>query len=67
MNVLLLSSMHFNGEINQETKKPEVIEFYNMTKGGVDVMDKLCDDVTTKRKVAGGPCDIFSLFLTLPL
>lgn len=35
--VLLISSMHFSGEINAQSKKPEIVEFYNLTKGGVDV------------------------------
>ncbi|XP_039277065.1 piggyBac transposable element-derived protein 4-like [Nilaparvata lugens] len=32
-NVILLSSMHGDGFVNEVTKKPEIIEFYNMTKG----------------------------------
>lgn len=53
--VLLLSSMHQEGVVNEETGKPEVIEFYNVTKGGVDVLDKLCHDKTTKRKTRRWP------------
>jgi hypothetical protein len=34
--VLLLSSMHHNGEVNLVSGKPEIIEFYNPTKGGVN-------------------------------
>lgn len=30
--VLLITSMHFAGDTNEESKKPEAIEFYNMTK-----------------------------------
>ncbi|KAG7156422.1 putative PiggyBac transposable element-derived protein 4-like 23 [Homarus americanus] len=36
--VLLLSSMHTQPTIGN-TGKPEVIEFYNATKGGVDTFD----------------------------
>jgi len=57
--VLLISSMHFSGVTNTETNIPEVIEFYNMTKGGVDVLDKLCHDKTTKRKTRRWPLRYF--------
>lgn len=36
-NVILISSMHHSGEIDDKTKVPEIINFRNMTKGGVDV------------------------------
>lgn len=42
-NVLLLSTMHTDGNIDEETGeacKPEIITDYNLTKGGVDVVDK---------------------------
>ncbi|GLD46315.1 piggyBac transposable element-derived protein 4-like protein [Lates japonicus] len=39
--VLLLSSMHTQPSIGP-THKPEVIEFYNQTKGGVDTFDQMC-------------------------
>ena len=43
--VLLLSSMHNDDNIDELTgdeKSPEMIACYNKTKGGVDVVDKLC-------------------------
>ncbi|XP_054746374.1 kinesin-related protein 4-like [Anastrepha obliqua] len=42
-NVLLVSSMHAGVEINEITNKPEMIMDYNMTKGEVDTVDKMCD------------------------
>ncbi|KAJ8974963.1 hypothetical protein NQ317_008254 [Molorchus minor] len=43
-NVLLLSTFH-SGDINdpqsRETQKPETVTFYNLTKGGADVVDEL--------------------------
>lgn len=42
--------MHQQGIPGNESEKPEIIEFYNLTKGGVNVPDKLCHDKTTKRK-----------------
>ncbi|XP_063231053.1 piggyBac transposable element-derived protein 4-like [Bacillus rossius redtenbacheri] len=41
--VLLLSSMHADDKIDESTgeqKKPEIITFYNSTKGGVDCVDE---------------------------
>jgi len=38
--VLVLLTMHKTETINEISKKPEQIEFYNKTKG-VDVFDKL--------------------------
>ncbi|KAJ8932524.1 hypothetical protein NQ314_014616 [Rhamnusium bicolor] len=43
-NVVLLCSMHFDDAIDKNThqqNKPEIITFYNSTKSGVDVVDKL--------------------------
>lgn len=57
--VLLMSSMHREGTVNEKTAKPEIIEFYNLTKGGVDVLDKLCHDKTTKRKTRRWPLRFF--------
>ncbi|XP_052754079.1 piggyBac transposable element-derived protein 3-like [Galleria mellonella] len=41
-NVLLISTMHNNAKIDVETGKPDIILSYNDTKGGVDVVDRLC-------------------------
>ena len=40
--VILISSIHFTGEVDKTTKKSKIIHFCNLTKGGVDVLDKLC-------------------------
>lgn len=43
-NVLMLSTLHNEGIIDPtsiEVKKPEVITFYNKTKDGLDVVDRL--------------------------
>lgn len=37
----MLSTMHFNDKINQRNNKPEMINLYNQTKGGVDVVDEM--------------------------
>lgn len=41
-NVLLISTMHDNANIDPKTNKPNIIITYNSTKGGVDTVDKLC-------------------------
>ncbi|XP_014478707.1 PREDICTED: piggyBac transposable element-derived protein 4-like [Dinoponera quadriceps] len=48
-NTIVLSTMHSSGMIDEDGK-PEVILFYNMTKGGVDMVDKLCQHKSTKRQ-----------------
>lgn len=51
-NVILVSSMHESDDIDAESgdrRKPEVITFYNMTKGGVDVVDKMKSEYTVAR------------------
>ena len=42
-NVILLSSMHSGrtGTIDAETNKPDIVLYYNSTKGSVDNFDKL--------------------------
>ena len=47
--VLLLSSLHHNSNI-VESGKPEIVEFYNKTKGGVDDLDQKVCHYTTWRK-----------------
>ncbi|XP_069592446.1 piggyBac transposable element-derived protein 4-like [Ranitomeya imitator] len=49
-SVVLLSSMHMTGEVEETlAAKPEIIKYYNITKGGVDVMDKMLGEYTVKR------------------
>lgn len=52
--VLLLSSMHNQPKIG-ETGKPEIIEFYNSTKGGVDTFDEMCSIYSCHRKTRRWP------------
>lgn len=42
--------MHHNKAIEQDTSKPEVIMFYNSTKGGVDSLDQKCALYSTNRR-----------------
>lgn len=59
--VVLLSSMHIssNEVADDEQKKPEIISFYNSTKSGVDVVDKLCASYNVARSTRRWPMVIF--------
>lgn len=51
-NVILVSSVHDQGVINTDSgdqNKPEIITFYNSTKGGVDVVDELKGEYSVSR------------------
>ncbi|XP_076047427.1 uncharacterized protein LOC143028962 [Oratosquilla oratoria] len=47
--VVLLSTLHHEAAIG-EKGKPEIIHFYNKSKGGVDVLDHMCASYSTNRK-----------------
>jgi predicted transposase YbfD/YdcC len=50
-SVILISTMHNQPKIDDtaENKKPEVILYYNSTKGGVDAIDKMVRSYSCKR------------------
>ncbi|XP_035225524.1 uncharacterized protein LOC118198042, partial [Stegodyphus dumicola] len=51
-SVILLSTMHSGDQIDEstgESKTPEIITFYNMTKGAVDVVDEMAAAYSTAR------------------
>lgn len=59
-SVVLLSSMHMTGEVEQtQSAKPEIIKYYNKTKGGVDTMDKMLAEYTLKRQTLRWPLAFF--------
>ena len=60
--VLLTSTMHHSKRIDNATgeqKKPEIITFYNVTKGGVDVVDEMCGNYSVARKTNRWPLTAF--------
>lgn len=59
--VVLLSSYHTSSTSisDEEHRKPEIIEFYNKTKAGVDIVDKLCGTYNTARSTRRWPMVIF--------
>lgn len=58
-NVLLLSTMHNDDALDELTGKPEMIMTYNETKGGVDVVDKMCEAYNCTRGSRRWPMTVF--------
>lgn len=60
--VLVYTSMHYDGNIGSQTgekRKPEIITFYNNTKYGVDVVDKMCGSYDVSRNSRRWPLTVF--------
>ena len=60
--VLLLSTMHNDDSIDTtsaESKKPEIITFYNLTKGAIDVVDEMSAAYSTARISNRWPMVVF--------
>lgn len=65
--VILVSSMHHSASINDETGKPEIIHYYNATKGGVDALDEKCTVYSTNRRSRRWPLTVFYAMLNISL
>lgn len=66
--VLLLSTMHNNKCIDESTgnkRKPEIIQMYNATKGGVDTMDWMTENYSVARRSARWPLTLFYSILNI--
>lgn len=63
--VIMLSTMHHSGVVDDTSDKklPEIIEFYNKTKGGVDVVDKLIGTYSVARVCRRWPLRLLFTFL----
>ena len=60
-SVTLLSTMHHEGLVDgSEKKKPEIIEYYNSTKGAVDNLDQMAHKYSCKRKTNRWPLVMFT-------
>lgn len=57
--VYLLSSCNENAVINDSSGKPDMILFYNQTKGGVDSFDQMCSSMSCSRKTNRWPMAVF--------
>jgi hypothetical protein len=60
-NVLLLSTRHAVGSVssNLVKRKPNTVLFYNDTKYGVDILDKMCKSMSVKSGVRRWPLAVF--------
>lgn len=57
--VYLLSSCDEDATIHQGTGKPDMIMYYNQTKGGVDTLDQMCSLMSCSRKTNRWPMALF--------
>lgn len=64
-NDLLLSTMHDEGKIDEDSGKPVIILDYNRTKGGVDTVDQKCSNYSTTRKTRRWPLALLFRFLDM--
>lgn len=59
-SVTLLSTMHHEAKVSEDKeRKPEIILYYNQTKGGVDTTDKLAATYSCKRGTRRWPVCLF--------
>lgn len=63
--VVLISTMHHTKEVDKDTKKPEIVLYYNNTKGGVDTVDQKCSNYSTSRFTRRWPMVIFHRILDM--
>lgn len=63
--VLLISSMHHSASDDPQNGKPEIISYYNDTKGGVDSLDHKCAIYTSSRRNRRWPMAIFYSLLDI--
>lgn len=64
--VTLLSTYHTDKQIDETNKKkPEIIKFYNSTKGAVDTLDEMVGTYRCKRKVWRWPLAFFENMLDI--
>lgn len=66
-NVLMITTLYDNDSIDPESteNKPEIISFYNLTKGGVDVVDRLKSEYSVSRVSNRWPFTIFNTMLNI--
>ncbi|RZC42715.1 DDE Tnp 1 7 domain containing protein, partial [Asbolus verrucosus] len=58
-NVILVSSLHHDDNIDQARGKPEIITTYNQMKCRVDVVDQLCSNYNCARSTRRWPMVVF--------
>ena len=66
--VLVASTLHHDGTIDLssgEKKKPEMITFYNSSKGGVDIVDQMCSAYDVTRNTQRWPMVLLGAILNI--
>ena len=66
-NVLLFSTMHTGGPGHDTTTKPPILEHYNKHKAGVDVLDQMLHEYSSKRTTTRWPFVFFCNMLDVGL
>lgn len=65
-SVLLVSSLHHDQSTSRNlTRKPEIVDFYNDTKSGVDSLDQKCAVFSCNRRTRRWPLAIFYAILNI--
>lgn len=62
-----MSSMHNGASVNMVTNKPEIIEYYNSTKGGIDALDEKCTIYSTNRRSRRWPLTLFYAMMNISM
>ncbi|KAK0046844.1 piggyBac transposable element-derived protein 4 [Biomphalaria pfeifferi] len=57
--VMLLSTMHRQGDTKETVRLPDMVQFYNETKCGVDTFDQLCHRYSVSRRTRRWPLTVF--------
>lgn len=63
--VILVSSMHHTRCTDEDVGKPEIIAYYNRTKGGVDTLDEKCSKFSSSRRTRRWPMAFFFQMLDI--
>ncbi|UYV83718.1 hypothetical protein LAZ67_23002315, partial [Cordylochernes scorpioides] len=64
-SVILISSMHHDNKCDETTGKPDIIMYYNLTKGGVDTIDQMVSNFSTSRRSRRWPLALFYALLDI--
>lgn len=60
--IFLLSTCDDEGTIDEKTKKLTMVEFYNQSKGEVDIVDQMCSLASCSRKTRRWPlCNFYGV------
>ncbi|KAF0298471.1 PiggyBac transposable element-derived protein 4 [Amphibalanus amphitrite] len=61
--VMALSTQHETPIVDEKTRKPEIILYYNSTKGGVDVVDSMLETAMGKPTLRRWPTAVFFIII----